>query len=484
MFDSRILDLFRAFSSQELQNFPNSVFYSAATADEKNFFHYINEHFLLESAEILLEKNFVHNKIYENKSFSENRINKLMSNLHSVLENYIIHNANNSEMQRNLSLARFYRERGINNRFESLVNQLTKAQESIDIKDREYYLNDFLIKNETTTIFFDAQKDKALQVVELIESLDKFYTLLKLEYTSILLHENNVINLSVNQDIQPLISKVLEHINDNEFENSPLILLYIQAIKIILGTNIDYNDFLEFYKNLETHKKLLPEKPRSYFYGYARSFCSIKYNEGNDEYLYILHEILEHQLENGEFYQDGKIMANVLLNLLNTSFRLKLYDNAHKLIEQHKTLVLSENSSEEIYTFNLANYYFHIGQFGKAQALNFHFISFENIYYDLATKRLEIKIFFEMDEPDLLIAKIEAFKVWLFRKKSYLPVLAFDVNNDFIDMLRQIISPNTYKNADRIEKLTQKIKDNRAFAEREWLLEKLEKLGKNNNISQ
>ena len=36
-----------------------------------------------------------------------------------------------------------------------------------------------------------------------------------------------------------------------------------------------------------------------------------------------------------------------------------------------------------------------IPTFEKAQDLKFHFISFDNIYYDLATKRLEIKIYWK-----------------------------------------------------------------------------------------
>ncbi|MCB0643632.1 MAG: hypothetical protein KDC44_18420, partial [Phaeodactylibacter sp.] len=91
----------------------------------------------------------------------------------------------------------------------------------------------------------------------------------------------------------------------------------------------------------------------------------------------------------------------------------------------------------------------------------------------LAARRLEIKILYELQSP-ILESKIEAFKVYIFRlSQTKLPDKPKEGNNNFLDLLRQVIHPKTYHNPERAQKLLDKLAEKKVVAERDWLEAKL-----------
>ena len=111
-----------------------------------------------------------------------------------------------------------------------------------------------------------------------------------------------------------------------------------------------------------------------------------------------------------------------------------------------------------------------------AEALDYLDDYYENLYYRLTARRLEIMIYYE-EQSVLLAPKLEAFKVYLFRlSKKEIPDKPKAMNNNFIDLLRQIIHPSTLGNEKRIQRLLKKIVVTERLAEREWLTAKLEAL--------
>ena len=124
--------------------------------------------------------------------------------------------------------------------------------------------------------------------------------------------------------------------------------------------------------------------------------------------------------------------------------------------------------------FNITQYFFYKKQYGQTEEqLLDHY---ENFYYKVAARRLEIKLLYEQ-ESEILSSKTEAFKMFIFRlSKKQLPEKLKQLNNNFIDFVRQIIHPKTLGNKKRIESIKQKITRKGKVAERDWLLEKINEL--------
>ena len=72
---------------------------------------------------------------------------------------------------------------------------------------------------------------------------------------------------------------------------------------------------------------------------------------------------------------------------------------------------------------------------------------------------------------------MDAFKILTFRlSKKLLSDNHRRGNNNFIDLLKQIINPKTQGNLNRIEKLIEKVISKKVIAEKEWLLDILERM--------
>ena len=102
--------------------------------------------------------------------------------------------------------------------------------------------------------------------------------------------------------------------------------------------------------------------------------------------------------------------------------------------------------------------------------------NYQDLYYHIAAKRMEIKVYYEQGSV-LFEPKIDAFKIFIHRfSKKKLPETPRLGNNNFINALKQIRASGTRFDSQRIEKLTNKIEQQEVIFEKRWLLQKLREL--------
>lgn len=186
--------------------------------------------------------------------------------------------------------------------------------------------------------------------------------------------------------------------------------------------------------------------------------------------MYQLH------LEKGYLYQEDDLLnLSTFGNLVTMGLKLEQFDWVYNFIESCKGKITGTDAPEDIYSFNVAQYYFAIKDYDSSlDSLSFNF---EDLYYKMAAKRLELKVYYEM-QSELLESRMDAFKILTFRlSKKMLSTTHQKANNNFIDLLKQIINPKTKGNTGRIEKLIEKINNQKkTLSEKEWLLDILESM--------
>jgi hypothetical protein len=179
----------------------------------------------------------------------------------------------------------------------------------------------------------------------------------------------------------------------------------------------------------------------------------------------------------GVLYQDNKLRASTLQNIVTTAIKLKALDFVYDFLMQHKDLISGTFQPKQVWDYNYALYHFEKKEFSTASALLPNYLDLEDTFYVLAARRLEIKILFETENNakyDTLSYKLDAFKNYLFegKKNQKISEILFEANNNFVDLLKQIRG-TIAKDQDRIEKLVQKLEGKTIYAEREWFSEKL-----------
>lgn len=376
-----------------------------------------------------------------------------------------------------LALATFYQGRNLPN----LARQQHKAgmealQNSTTLDAQHYWLQFNLNK---TMAAYNGQYDPKASghyLSQALQSLDLYYLLEKLDYACSLysqgFHNNLQADIEHSASLH-LLEGMLRLMADGQQLQAPAIAAYHAAHELLRNyeaANQTYSKKLE--NALNEHGQRLSAESNKSLHTILRIHAVGRYNLGNQAYLPVAFRLYQQHLANGWLYYDGKILPETMMNIVSLGLRNDEAAWVLDFLQAHRHRTAGNYPAEEAYQFNMAHYYFHCREFEKAgQLLN---QDFQHFYQKMGARRLELMVLYE-EQSVLLSSKMEAFKMLIFRlSKTHLTEKLRQLNNNFIDFLRQITHPATLGNSSRIEKLKAKLAQKERVAERDWLLRKLE----------
>lgn len=422
-----------------------------------------------------LQKENVFEAIFPDQNWVEGKVDKLMSSFLKLLRKFIaVEYSENGDFHNSLALVKFYRINNWEVRFNAELKKVQKTQEKYPYKDKEYYFKQFLIEKERYKFeeLYNQRKGD-LNLSGVLKNLDIFYLLTKLEFANVM-HYQGKFGVFEIEELVSIKEGVQRQIRENQYYGILLMEVLDRALTLVLEEGRDlYDVFFDFRQLLKNNEQFIPTDLFRYFQTCCRNFCTAQYNKGDNRYLSILFDLYQKHLKSGYLYiHENCITPSILMNVTNVGLKSKEYDWVKSFLDSHKERIVGTSNPLEVYNINLANYYFHVKNYDKAWQLLEN--NYEDIYYKLKAKRMEIKIFFEQSNFDLMDARINAFKVFLSRaRKDLISESIRDMNFAFINMIVRINNTNTYQNEERIRKLKTEIKIKKAIAEREWLLDKL-----------
>jgi hypothetical protein len=407
-----------------------------------------------------------------------------MTNAMTLLKNYISYTYHiGKEINDNLALSDFYRSKKHSKFFETNKRNLDKLYESIEKPQTTDFLNQYFICREL--FYFKTENNtrrENLYLPETIYALDVYYLIERLDLGLKAIIQNQYIPFDANNSIKNALNFVIELAKHPTYQQNTLIQLYLQAIELQTNQNCENTDyFLQTFTTLiEQNINILHIKHLVLFCSIARAYCTKQYNNGRNEFLVPLFELHTRQLDMGVLYLEGKIRASTMQNIIINAVKLKKYDFVQQFLENHKDKIIGTSLPDLIWQYNFAFYHFEIGQYKMAYDNLPNYLDLEDTYYILAARRLEIKILYHTEENsryDTLGNKLDAFKNFLFEsnKNKRISENIFNMNNDFVDLLKQIRG-TIGKDHARIERLKEKYHITPSIAEREWLWERLEAL--------
>lgn len=432
--------------------------------------------FLQEPQVHSLDKNEVYKTVFPKQIFIAGKLDKLMSKLMKLLQAFIrIEYANNeySPTYTPLALANFYYKKEEGKEFAAAIQNSKKQQTKIKAKSIDDYYTDFKI-DQQQLIFLSHHNTRNMDInlTNTIDSLDRYYIIQRLRLQC-LLYTQNQHALLLDESFNSFIAQYLNNIPQGYTEQHPTIQAYLYAIALFKQPIKDsFTTFNTLKKHLSTHKDNIALEDRNLLNSTLRVKAGLLLNN-NDSHLYVasVFDLYKTQLEEGSLYFENKIHPSTLKNLVTLALEVQQTEWTYHFLQNHRSKIMGKENALEVFNFNLAYYYFHLQEYN--QALDLLAGTYDDIYYKIAAKRLEIKILFEQNSS-LLDYKIEAFKVFIFRQnKKHLPQQHLKLNNHFIDILRKIIHPKTLGNTTRIEKIIHEINTTKIIAERKWLTEKL-----------
>ena len=232
----------------------------------------------------------------------------------------------------------------------------------------------------------------------------------------------------------------------------------------------------ELKKMIEEKGKDIPHETLKILSGLSRNFIIYRYNGGDKHLEAEVFELYKSQLQQGFLYLQTGLLPATFKNIVTMGLRRHEYDWTYWFLNEYKDKIEGTAHALDVYHYNLATYFFRKKEYDNAIALLSD--QYEDLFYKLSAKRLELKVYYET-ESTILDSKMDAFKLYVFRlSDKKLLARKIKSNNNFINFLRQIRNPKTMTHPLRIEKLKTKIQHCRYLSEKEWLLEKLEAFNK------
>ncbi len=422
-----------------------------------------------------LEKQKVFTQLFPDSPYSANKMDKLMASLLKAIRQFILFEysaVKDNELEQELTFLKFYRDKELQRSFEQSVLQVKKKQRAFDHKGKDYYFNQYRIESEITAqASWRNQRKGDLNLPNTLKGIDAFYLIAKLEYACWSLAQGISVNLEVESSLV-LLDHLLRGLSKEYLHQYPLTSLYYYAY-LLLRKGMDKEALDKLAELLEGVDQLIPIEQLKAIHAIYRSFLVKEYNKGEKKTSEIF-KLYKAHLDAGYLYHDNGIFPGLLRNLVSLGLRSKSYDWVYQFLQKHQHRIIGTPVPAVIYALNLAEYYFALKKY--PEVLNLLGDPSEDTYYKIAAKKLELKVLFETQD-DMLETKMTAFKVYIHRNsKKKLPESPYQRNNNFINILRQINSPQVYKNSKKINKLIDKIELLGSVAEREWLLEKLEQM--------
>ncbi|MEM1322013.1 MAG: hypothetical protein AAGG75_17265 [Bacteroidota bacterium] len=421
-----------------------------------------------------LDKSKAWAQIFSEQVFNKSKLDQLMTRLLKNVNRFLAYHFDDLEgdaVRQQLALSRFFRERRLGKQFDRNIEGLRKKQRSIPRRHRAFYFQQFLIERELSDYESLYNTRKAdLNLPATLRSLDLYYLITKLEYVCMLLAQHKYHHALDLKDSLEIIELMTPMIQQKHYQEVPALKLYYQAF-CMLQSEGDDDAFQSLCYLLREYEDQIPLAQLKDLQTLSRNYCIRQYNRGHRDYLNEAFKLYQQHLDQGYLHYEEGLVAGTIRNIVSIGLKLHQYDWVLQFLTDYKDKIVGTNYPDEVYHFNLATYYFALGDYDAA--LKYLADTYEDTYYKIAAKRMELKIYYEKKSV-LLDPKINAFKVYIFRtSKRLLTELQREGNNNFIDFLKRICSPKTSWDSGRIQKLIKNLEQSRIVTDKEWLQNKL-----------
>lgn len=469
--------LFDAHERQRFEDFLHSPFFfngKKAPALSIHLYQYLNETIQQEPDACLLDRAYVYSCLFGNEEPVKGKLEKVMSHLQKCVEQFIAvcYSENQREEEQKKALVRFFRIKKADRYFKKATTQLEAYQKKIQRKDEDYFYNNYWLERERShyLLFNNSRKDE-LNLKATIQHLDIFYFVTRLDLLNNLFAQNLYHSQADRAEHREKLEQWLPLLDVSALEQTPHILLKRKMLQFLAFDQDAHYEEVRALTNTWQHE--IPEPELKVLAALFRNYSIWKYNHGASAYLEELFSLYQEHLSLGLLYYDGGLLPSTFKNLVDVGLKCKQFDWVLQFLQEYQHKIKGTLHPKEVYQYNLANYYFYSKAYEKA--LDLLSGQYEDIYYKIDARRLEIKIYYELQSP-LLESRIEAFRIMILRLSAQqLTKVQREGNKNFVLILTQIMHYKTLHNSKRISKIRQNIKS-RIVGDQQWLSEKLNQL--------
>lgn len=402
---------------------------------------------------------------FPDKPYDDLMLRATMSDLRELIESFLIWQQTQSDQLRaSLALASEYRARNLPKLFRQTSGEIEKKIKNAAFQNVDYHQNVLDFQVETARFQTRTTRTKELPLQEISDAIDTLYLAQKLRHTCTQLSHQAVFRTSYNFGLLP---DVLDKIESGAFIRVPAIALYYFCYRF-LTERYSLEFFQKFRDELQLHEQLFPTAEIKDLYLLAVNFCIRKLNEGNEPYIREGWELYLEGLKRGIWLEQGRLSAFTFNNIAAFGIKMKELEAVEHFIRDYQEK-LEPAQRESFVHFNLARLEYARHNYADAMRL-LQTADFNDLVNNLIAKTLLIKIYYALDEYDLLESHLDSFRVFI-RRRELSDYHRKNFSN-IIALMRKIMRLPSNDRKGR-HKLRAEIAATEILTERDWLLEQL-----------
>ncbi|MBP8240114.1 MAG: hypothetical protein KAX50_09140 [Saprospiraceae bacterium] len=408
-------------------------------------------------------KEQVFQQVFDGRPFEDHRLRMAISFAYQLVRRYLtVQDFLEDEVQLAIRESEVLRRRKLYALSRHCLDSARNALDGQTVRNADFFDQEYRLLLEECRLEMTRPSAQPEQLQALSEQLDKAFLSRKLWQNCVLLSHQNM----AKSDFSPgLLDQVLDNLDEPAV---PAIAIYYRYYRALTQSENSAEHYQHFKAMLFEHGDIFSEEELRDLYLLAINFCIKQYNAGNQAFLREQLELYQRGLEHRYFLVAGELSAYTYLNVVTLALVVQELDWAGQFIGAYRTLLAPERQ-ESFFSFNKARLEYAQRRLGNALQL-LQKAEYKEVLLGLAAKTLQLKIYYELGEFDLLDAHLQSLKTYLYRKK----VMGYHREN-YINTIRFTLKLLEIKPYDQAAKtaLRQVIEQTGAVAEKEWLLAQL-----------
>lgn len=465
MQNSLIWELIRQFSTQEVRDFRRFMKspYFNTRLDLLDLFDYLIR--FKDESEVLPEREVVFASVFPNKKFATKDMRLLLSYLFRLLEQFLqIEEQGKDKSAQKSTLMTVYKNRNLPRHLRKTLNQAKKLSKQNNQKHPEFYLHNYYIEREEYALQTKEGRTKALNLQELEDNLDAAFVSFKLRQACLARSHEAVFNTQYDTR---LINLLLESAQLEAFKNIPAISVYFHCYNALYKEPTDTN-FRIFREELIAVTQFFPQAEVRVLYLLALNYCIKKINKSEQIYLQEALDLYKTGLENNLLLEHGVFLRHSFNNIVGIALRLDDFAWTETFVKDYKN-ALPEQYRTTVFHLNSARLNYAQKNYDEA-LLHLQKSDYRDILDNMVAKILQMKIYYETEQFDLLDSHLNTLKMYIRRNKK----ISYHYENwrNIIQYMQKITEVNPFDKEAK-SKLEIAIKKEDILTERTWLLKQL-----------
>ncbi len=413
------------------------------------------------------DKETAFRQIFQQKEYDDQRVRLAMSGLYQLAHQYLaVQDFLTDTAAGQLRLAQVLRHRPLPARLREAAPRAAFAEAAEAVARQPWRNADFQeahyrLSLERHRFELDNPTPEHLDLQALSHDLDQAFLARKFWQSCFMLAHQTASNAAYDFG---LLEAALAHAEASGALATPAVAVYFYCYRAL--TNPTETAFFQQFKaELLAHSALFPPEERRDLFVLAINFCIRQYNAGNPIYLAEQFDFYREGLDKKYFLTDGTLSRYTYLNAATSGLAMHELDWVEHFIQEYRDL-LPEPHRESLFSFNLARLEYQRRALGPALQL-LQKADYKDLLLSLAAKMLQLKIFYELMEFDLLESHLQAFGTFIRRKKA----LGYHRENyqNTLYFTQKLLETNRSDKVARAALRTE-MEATKALAEREWLL--------------